>query len=176
MRNGRPGAAHILNVSFPGVEGESLFNGLPELALSTGSACNSRSAEPSFVLRALGRDTEAAQSSLRFSLGYGTTAAEVAAAIDSVRRVHGGLWQASPARPAPVEPGGGNWWLAKRAQNASAPGCVSHCASKTASCVRPVYRFTAARIPSPPAGSCSSACRASPWRRSRRAHRKNGAE
>ncbi|MEJ0099348.1 MAG: aminotransferase class V-fold PLP-dependent enzyme [Pseudomonadota bacterium] len=108
-RNGRPGAPHILNVSFPGVEGESLFTGLPELALSTGSACNSRSAEPSFVLRALGRDTEAAQSSLRFSLGYGTTAAEVEAAIAIVRSVHGSLWDASPARPAPVAPGGGCW-------------------------------------------------------------------
>ncbi len=101
-RNGRPGAPHILNVSFPGVEGESLFTGLPELALSTGSACNSRSAEPSFVLRALGRDTEAAQSSLRFSLGSSTTGAEIDAAIVAVRRVHAALWNASPARPAPA--------------------------------------------------------------------------
>ena len=73
LRNGRPGAPHILNVSFTGVEGESLFAGLPELMLSTGSACNSRSGEPSYVLRALGRDSEQAQSSLRFSFGYGTT-------------------------------------------------------------------------------------------------------
>src|SRR5690606_2912119 len=60
LRNGRPGAPHILNVTFAGVEGESLFRGLPGLALSTGSACSSRSAEPSYVLRALGRDTEQA--------------------------------------------------------------------------------------------------------------------
>ena len=101
-------APHILNVTFPGVEGESLFTALPELALSTGSACNSRSAEPSFVLRALGRDSELAQSSLRFSLGRGTSEAEIDAAIAAVRRAHAALWNLSPARgvasasPAPA--------------------------------------------------------------------------
>jgi cysteine desulfurase len=108
-RNGRPGAPHILNVSFPGVEGESLFAGLPELAVSTGSACNSRSAEPSFVLRALGRDTEAAQSSLRFSFGQATTEAEIDAAIAAVWRVHTMLWNASPARPVPAAGGAERW-------------------------------------------------------------------
>jgi cysteine desulfurase len=111
VRNGRPGAPHILNVSFPGVEGESLFMGLPELAVSTGSACNSRSAEPSFVLRALGRDTETAQSSLRFSLGAQSTAAEIDAAIAAVRRVHGALREASPAS-GPAHAGvPGEWWV-----------------------------------------------------------------
>jgi cysteine desulfurase len=76
----------ILNVSFPGVEGESLLMGLPELALSTGSACNSDSDEPSYVLRALGRDTETAQSSLRFSLGRFSTVADIDSAIKAVRR------------------------------------------------------------------------------------------
>lgn len=109
LRNGRPGAPHVLNVSFTGVEGESLFTGLPELCLSTGSACNSRSGEASFVLRALGRDTEQAQSSLRFSFGRGTTAQEIDAAIAAIRRVHGELWHLSPAR-APVT-GKGEWWL-----------------------------------------------------------------
>lgn len=99
MRNGRPGAPHILNVSFTGVEGESLFTGLPMLMLSTGSACNSRSGEPSFVLRALGRDSEQSQSSLRFSFGHGTTEADIDAAIAQVRSVHAALWEASPARP-----------------------------------------------------------------------------
>jgi cysteine desulfurase len=89
-------APHILNVSFAGVEGESLFSALPELVLSTGSACNSRSAEPSFVLRALGRDTELAQSSLRFSLGRGTTEAHVDATIAAVHRAHARLWNCSP--------------------------------------------------------------------------------
>jgi cysteine desulfurase len=110
QRNGRGGAPHILNVTFAGVEGESLFTGLPELLLATGSACNSRSGEPSYVLRALGRDTEQAQSSLRFSLGVGTTAAHIDTAIAAVRRVHAGLWNASPARPIDIDPKTG-WWL-----------------------------------------------------------------
>jgi cysteine desulfurase len=108
-RNGRPGAPHILNASFPGIEGESLFMGLPGLALSTGSACNSRSAEPSFVLRALGRDTETAQSSLRFSLGSGSDEAGIDAAIAAVRGVHAALWEASPGRPPPAWAPGQLW-------------------------------------------------------------------
>ncbi|HTQ36372.1 MAG TPA: aminotransferase class V-fold PLP-dependent enzyme [Steroidobacteraceae bacterium] len=109
LRNGRPGAPHILNVTFAGVEGESLFTALPELVLSTGSACNSQSGEPSFVLRALGRDSEQAQSSLRFSFGAATTAADIDAAIAVVRRVHGALWSASPARPPPLIDAGERW-------------------------------------------------------------------
>jgi cysteine desulfurase len=76
----------ILNISFGGIEGESLLFGLPELALSSGSACNSDSDEPSYVLRALGRDREGAQSSLRFSLGRGTSVADIDTAIVAVRR------------------------------------------------------------------------------------------
>jgi cysteine desulfurase len=76
----------ILNVSFVGVEGESLLYGLPELALSTGSACHSDSDEPSYVLRALGRGTELAQSALRFSLGRYTSAEDVERAIAAVTR------------------------------------------------------------------------------------------
>jgi len=78
--------AGILNVSFPGIEGESLLLGLPELALSTGSACNSDSDEPSYVLRALGRDSELAQSSLRFSLGRFSRDQDVDVALAAVRR------------------------------------------------------------------------------------------
>ena len=95
----------ILNVSFEGVEGESLVVGLEELAISTGSACNSASAEPSYVLRALGRDTQLAQSSLRFSLGRFTTEADVDAAIAAVNREVRRLRALSPAAsdgaPAP---------------------------------------------------------------------------
>ncbi len=76
----------ILNVSFGGIEGESLLFGLPELAVSSGSACNSDSDEPSYVLRALGRDREGAQSSLRFSLGRGTTVTEIDTTIAALRR------------------------------------------------------------------------------------------
>ena len=86
----------ILNVSFPGVEGESLLLGLPELALSTGSACNSDSDEPSYVLRALGRDTELAQSSLRFSLGRFSCARDVERALAAVRREVGRLRAVAP--------------------------------------------------------------------------------
>jgi cysteine desulfurase len=75
----------ILNASFPGVEGESLITGLTEIAVSTGSACSSATREASYVLRALGRSTELAQSSLRLSLGRFTTAAEVDAAATAIR-------------------------------------------------------------------------------------------
>jgi cysteine desulfurase len=84
--DGAPRLPGILNVSFEGVEGESLVMSLGELAISTGSACNSVSAEPSYVLRALGRDTQLAQSSLRFSLGRFSTASDVDTAIESVNR------------------------------------------------------------------------------------------
>ena len=67
----------ILNVCFPGVEGESLLFALRSLALSSGSACNSTSGEASYVLRAMGRSDQLAQSSLRFSLGRFTTEQEV---------------------------------------------------------------------------------------------------
>ena len=78
--------AGILNVSFTGIEGESLLMGLTELSLSTGSACSSDSDEPSYVLRALGRDTELAQSSLRFSLGRYSSEQDVDLAIAAVTR------------------------------------------------------------------------------------------
>ncbi|HEY1725582.1 MAG TPA: aminotransferase class V-fold PLP-dependent enzyme [Steroidobacteraceae bacterium] len=76
----------ILNVSFGGVEGESLLLGLPELSVSTGSACNSDTDEPSYVLRALGRDTELAQSSLRFSVGRDSCEQDIDLAIAAVAR------------------------------------------------------------------------------------------
>jgi cysteine desulfurase len=78
--------AGILNVSFEGVEGESLLFGLRELAVSSGSACTSASREASYVLRALGRDDQLAQSSLRFSVGRFTTAEDVDRAAAIVRR------------------------------------------------------------------------------------------
>jgi cysteine desulfurase len=88
LLNGHPTqrVAGILNVSFTGIEGESLLMGLSDLSLSTGSACNSDSDEPSYVLRALGRDTELAQSSLRFSLGRYSTEADIDRAIAAVTR------------------------------------------------------------------------------------------
>jgi cysteine desulfurase len=76
---------HILNASFEGVEGESLLASVQDrIAVSTGSACTSATQEPSYVLRALGRDDRLAESSLRFSLGRSTTEADVDVAIDTV--------------------------------------------------------------------------------------------
>jgi cysteine desulfurase len=76
----------LVNVSFEGVEGESLVTGLVEIAVSTGSACSSATREPSYVLRALGRSTELAQSSLRVSFGRFTTAAHLDVAAAAIRR------------------------------------------------------------------------------------------
>ena len=81
---GEPAAPHLLNLSFPGVEGESLRAALAGVAVSSGSACSSATAEPSYVLRALGRDDETANASLRFSFGRPTTRAEIDTVADAV--------------------------------------------------------------------------------------------
>jgi cysteine desulfurase len=69
--------AHNLNVSFNFVEGESLIMAVKDIAVSSGSACTSASLEPSYVLRALGRNDELAHSSIRFTIGRFTTVEEV---------------------------------------------------------------------------------------------------
>jgi cysteine desulfurase len=99
LRNGAAEFAvpHVLNVSFEGVEGESLLAAVrPELAVSTGSACASASSEASYVLRSLGRDERLAESSLRFSLGRYTTDADIeraiavlSSAVSRLRRIAG---------------------------------------------------------------------------------------
>lgn len=66
-----------LNVSFNFVEGESLIMALKDMAVSSGSACTSSSLEPSYVLRALGRNDELAHSSIRFTIGRFTTVEEI---------------------------------------------------------------------------------------------------
>ena len=76
---------HNLNVSFNFVEGESLIMAVKELAVSSGSACTSASLEPSYVLRALGRNDELAHSSIRFTLGRFTTAQEVDFAVELLK-------------------------------------------------------------------------------------------
>ncbi|MDU6389577.1 MULTISPECIES: IscS subfamily cysteine desulfurase [unclassified Pantoea] len=80
-------APNILNISFAGVDGESLIMALKDLALSSGSACTSASMEPSYVLRAIGLDEALAHSSLRFSLGRFTTEEEIDYAIALVQKV-----------------------------------------------------------------------------------------
>ncbi|MEW5837679.1 MAG: IscS subfamily cysteine desulfurase [Pseudomonadota bacterium] len=87
---------HNLNVSFNYVEGESLIMALKDIAVSSGSACTSASLEPSYVLRALGRNDELAHSSIRFSLGRYTTAEEIDYVIALVKRAVGKLRELSP--------------------------------------------------------------------------------
>ncbi len=85
-----------LNVSFNFVEGESLIMALKDIAVSSGSACTSASLEPSYVLRALGRNDELAHSSIRFSLGRFTTEQEVDYAIRLIHEKIGKLRELSP--------------------------------------------------------------------------------
>jgi cysteine desulfurase len=89
LRNGDAARCvpHILNVSFEGVEGESLLAALRgRVAVSTGSACSSALQEPSYVLRALGRDDILSESSLRFGLGRFTGESDIDAAVAAVTR------------------------------------------------------------------------------------------
>lgn len=85
-----------LNVSFNFVEGESLIMAVKELAVSSGSACTSASLEPSYVLRALGRNDELAHSSLRITFGRMTTEEEVAFAAKLIKSKIGKLRELSP--------------------------------------------------------------------------------
>ncbi|GAC1032382.1 IscS subfamily cysteine desulfurase [Pseudomonas sp. No.21] len=87
---------HNLNISFNYVEGESLIMALKDLAVSSGSACTSASLEPSYVLRALGRNDELAHSSIRFTFGRFTTEEEVDYAASKVREAVDKLRELSP--------------------------------------------------------------------------------
>lgn len=86
----------LINMSFNYVEGESLIMSLPDLAISSGSACTSASLEPSYVLRALGLNDELAHSSLRFSVGRFTDESDVDQAIESVKKAVEKLRDLSP--------------------------------------------------------------------------------
>jgi len=87
---------HNLNLSFNYVEGESLIMALKDLAVSSGSACTSASLEPSYVLRALGRNDELAHSSIRFTFGRFTTEEEVDYAAQKVSEAVIKLRELSP--------------------------------------------------------------------------------
>jgi len=85
-----------LNISFAFVEGESLLMGINDVAVSSGSACTSATLEPSYVLKALGRNDELAHSSIRFTLGRFTTEEEVDYAIKLLHDKIGKLREMSP--------------------------------------------------------------------------------
>lgn len=87
---------HNLNMSFNFVEGESLIMALKDIAISSGSACTSASLEPSYVLRALGRDDELAHSSLRFSIGRFTKVEDIDHAIEVIKKAVSKLRDLSP--------------------------------------------------------------------------------
>jgi cysteine desulfurase len=87
---------HNLNASFNFVEGESLMMAIKDLAVSSGSACTSASLEPSYVLKALGRNDELAHSSIRFSIGRFTTEEEVDYAVQLLHKHVGKLRDLSP--------------------------------------------------------------------------------
>lgn len=88
--------ASNLNVSFNFVESESLIMALKNLAVSTGSACTNTSLEPSYVLRALGRDNKLAHSSIRFTVGRYTTEEDVDYAIEYIQQAIDKLRNISP--------------------------------------------------------------------------------
>jgi cysteine desulfurase len=87
---------HNLNLSFNFVEGESLIMAIKDVAVSSGSACTSASLEPSYVLRALGRNDELAHSSIRFTVGRFTTEQEVDYVVDLLKSKISKLRDLSP--------------------------------------------------------------------------------
>ena len=126
----------IINFSFAGVEGESLLAQLPGIAVATGSACMSASAEPSYVLRALGRNTELAQSSLRFSPGRATRRADIDAAADQVIEAV----QSLRALAGPLPPALTPWREGRAGQRSLGTEAIFHIAVSQAGVV------TAARV------------------------------
>ncbi|KTD49131.1 cysteine desulfurase NifS [Legionella quinlivanii] len=92
----RQRVAGNLNITFPGVEGDSLLYALKDLAVSSTSACASSSMQPSYVLKAIGLDNESAFSSIRLSIGRFTTEAEIIEASQIIRQQVSRLHEISP--------------------------------------------------------------------------------
>jgi cysteine desulfurase len=87
---------NTLNVSFSYIEGESLMLAMPDVAVSSGSACTSATLEPSYVIKGLGLGDEVAHSSIRFSLGRFTTGEEIDRTIEQVVKAVNHLRAMSP--------------------------------------------------------------------------------
>jgi cysteine desulfurase len=83
IRNRLP---NVSNLCFQGIKADSLIAKLPDIAVSTGSACSSAIAEPSHVLKAMGLPDEMAYSSIRFSLGKFSTKEEIAIVVEKVKK------------------------------------------------------------------------------------------
>jgi len=102
QRNGHAQRAspHVLNVTFPGVNGESLRLAISEIAVSAGSACNAETPESSHVLSAMGLSDALAESTLRLSLGRYTTAEEVDYVVERITAETSRLRALSASAPA----------------------------------------------------------------------------
>jgi cysteine desulfurase len=100
--------SNTLNLTFPGVHGETMLIALDleGLEVSMGSACAAGSVEPSHVLIAMGRTRAEARSSLRLSLGWSTSEAEVDAAAEIIVRVWRRVVAREPAAHAVREAAG----------------------------------------------------------------------
>ena len=85
-----------MNISFAGVEGESLIMAIKDMAVSSGSACTSASLEPSYVLRAIGVEEDLAHTSLRIGFGRFTSEQEVDFAINLITKQVTRLREMSP--------------------------------------------------------------------------------
>ena len=89
---------HNVNIAFEGVEGDALMASLPEVALSTGSACSSESLSPSYVLQAIGLSDSLAYASLRFGISRFTTGDEIEYVLGKLPGVVAKLRSLSPSR------------------------------------------------------------------------------
>ncbi len=98
--NGHPAERlpHNVNIAFEGVEGDALLTSLPEVALSTGSACSSESLSPSYVLKAIGLSDALASASLRFGVSRFTTDKEIDYVLGKLPGVVTRLRSLSPSR------------------------------------------------------------------------------
>jgi cysteine desulfurase len=97
-----------LNLGFPGIDAEALMAALPELALSTGSACTSAKIAPSYVLAALGLPDTLARASIRIGIGRFTSEAEIDYAIEAIAGAALKLRGQSPAAAASLVPAAGS--------------------------------------------------------------------